>query len=619
MGAARAEAGGPATGRTEGEKRMVLQLFVLMFTLAVTFIQSIFGMFSGVIMCFCSVVSAAVALGFHEPLADFLSGGPLSGVDPSYVSPSCLILLFVLTLLLLRTAADNLIRGNVRVPLYMDWAGGGVLGFITAQVCIGTLAMGFLMLPFGGQAGMYKRYIKSEEPTDTRKATFARSDLWLNPDGFTFWLVDQLSGGSLSGTTRISSVYPDFPEWVWFSGNTVQSESLAAPSRDQGDGYRGIRVVASWEQKSPVEARYRTVAPTRERPAGQYVPDNYSPASGHRLIGMRLKLDKSSGDRSDRSVKHRFRPTMLRVVGVEDDRPAHYVARVITNADERIGGKARVADLDSNFCVGDEAELDVYFEVGEGFQPRFVEYRRYARAAVDAAALAKASGPPSGALASAGGGGGETSSGGGPGEGSSGTASGVMRFIDAIVQPSGDYDKMPVMLDLAKVRNAGVEIADGRFVSGRVSGDFESLRQVGNSPGIEYFKIPEGKRICQIRYHPKKAHSLAGQVFNYVARTLNQYSAQDDTGDRHMLAGYYAIVKRDGRQVLEIFYEPNPTETGARGMLDFQFIQPSELTADEDAELGLLFNVPYGRTVTAVVNQTGQGVRDLNFRVNSSP
>ena len=183
------------------------------------------------------------------------------GLHPAYSEPAAFVGLFVVSLALLRYLADTFLRGNVRLPDMADWVGGGLLGFVNAQIAIGVLMIGLLMLPFGGRLMMYSRYSRdAKDRTDqtTGFVKFHRSNIgfFLMPDEFTVGLFNLLAGGSLHGGNIVDeahpertfkSVYPDFTEWVFWSGNTVQHESSPSVYKDDaGDGFERGLSVESW-------------------------------------------------------------------------------------------------------------------------------------------------------------------------------------------------------------------------------------------------------------------------------------------------------------------------------------------------------------------------------------
>jgi hypothetical protein len=326
-------------------------------------------------------------------------------------------------------------------------------------------------------------------------------------------------------------------------------------------------------------------------------------------------MDQSSADQgAGGSLYHRFRPSMIRLVGDVREDPRHYVARLLGGVDPKIGDALRIADVDNNFAVpaSGKTVVDAYFEVDEEFRPRFVEYRRHARAALPEEPTAN---PPGEALAAA-----ATDAGreGGPG----GTRRGTTGFIGTLVRPYGDYDELPFRVSAARARGGtDVSVEGEMLVSGRIAGDRRRLEASDDEAKVFEFKLPAGFRLCQIRYRPYEAQSLVGDVFNYAARTLNQYWAEDNAGERYRLVGYFAIVPRRAGPYLELFYAGGPDDplnATFRGMLDFRHIEPRELT-QEGTELGLLFLVPPGKTIRGITNQAGHGIGGLTIRMRGAP
>jgi hypothetical protein len=586
---------------------VVLNIFVILFVLGITFMHSIFGLFSGLINLVCAIAAMVVAFAFFGVLSAFATAQFL---HPSYTLPVCFVLLFFLTHLILRLAADNLIRGNVRLPMYLDWGGAAFCGFVIAMITVGMTVLGFLMLPWGGRVMMYSRLERQAkldgDSPQTQVARFKYNHVgwFLRPDEFTVGLFNVLSKGSLRAETTLATVYPDFPAWVFWSGNTVQNESVTAPFRDDradGWGDKGISVVTWWEQKTPVETRYRSLLPKEEFREFEvpFFPRTYQADAGKRFIGVRIKLPRASADRDEGTPHHRFRCTMIRVVGEAGGEPKDYFAKILGGTDPEFDAP-RGVDPDNNFaipCTGDETALDAYFEVDDNFKPHFIEYRRYARVALPAEPAAAA---PSDRLVAA-----STEQ-----QGDQVQMVGAMRFIDAIITDgTGDKPALPLTINrTALAAQTGNEdfSPDGRLKSGRITGFVDELRGAG--PGtIRDFAPPEGKRLFQLRCHAKKAYSLAGKVFDFAGSVLNTYQAKTDNGEVP-LDGYYAIVKRNGKDFIEL-YIPNETEGPAfRHSFDFKSITNAELRAD-DTIIGMLFFVAPGCKVTAVVNQTGQGAQ----------
>lgn len=594
---------------------MILNIIALLLIAAITFMHSIFGLFSGVLNLCCTLIAVVAAFGFFEPLTVVLN--KQFEMHPAYTEPIVFILLFVITLSILRTAADNLIRGNVRVPPPVDTGGAIVLGFVNAQLCVGMLVIGILMLPIGGTVMGFTRLDRVQDGSDPDHSglvRFERRSVWLWPDEFTIAVARAIGGGSMRGNAAITSVYPNFADAVFYSTNTVQWESTTAPYQDgKGDGTTaGLQVDKWWEQTEPVEARYRKEVPTKDEQRPKYEAHKFTPAPGMKLIGVRMTLRSAAADRRGGAAIHLFRPTMLRIVGDSAGQPFQAPARVIGGADSMLQGGLRVADPDNNFSMeSPDAPIDAFFEVPTDFMPRFVEYRRRARAPLNTPKLdtaGKAPNLPALALLT-------------PEEQQQQAqrSQGALSFLGFVEQPSGESWSLPLKLSVEKSRRSGAEVAfegsENFLVSGRFQGFRNELEPALNDKVSERFALPEGFKVFQLRFKPKKAHSIAGKVFNYVSFTANQYFAVDNTAAKHNLCGYFAIVPRNGKEYIEFFFTPDPNSASFRHTLDFKEIKRAELENNDDAILGLLFVVPPGRSIIKVENQTGDGVSGFDYPI----
>lgn len=592
---------------------MVLNLTAFLLVIGITFMNSIFGLYSGLLNVFCAIVALCVSLGFGEALNGFATG--TLNLHASYTEPISYLLLFVVTLLALRLLADNYLRGNVRVPMYMDWAGGAVCGFVIAQICVGMMVICMIMLPIGGTVMMYQRLTRdsdNEVNPETGRAVFHENHLWFRSDEFAVSLFRILSSGSLEGTTTFASVYPKFTRWVSWTANQVQEESLTSPLRDkQGDGFNegGLAVQSWWWQdRAPDNTRvvYRKLKPDHDQAEPPYEPFDYKTDAEHKLLGVRLDLKLASADRGEGPAFHRFRPTNIRVVGDRvlgaSKTPMSFAPQMLGGADPRIGDKLRVVDPDNNFSIPatGETPLDAYFEVPVDFQPRFVEYRRHARAPLTGEPAAAA---PKDRLALLTG---DKDEGDGAGRGR-----GISRFIDAVnMDMTGDLnDRLPLKFARSKLTGRFDVDLDGDKLkdvqTGMVLSGFREDWEQGDS-FVDKFAVPDGKRIFQFQGGTRKMGSTLGQALNFVAARTSQYFAVDRVGNQYLLAGYYVIVKKDGKDYFEFFFNPEPENTGFNGQLKFDDTGIYRLLSDqEDSVLGLLFVVPPGTCITQIKTTGG--------------
>ena len=254
--------------------------------------------------------------------------------------------------------------------------------------------------------------------------------------------------------------------------------------------------------------------------------------------------------------------------------------------------------------VSSDDRIYAYFEVDQDFRPRFVEYRRHARAAIPAQPEEN----PEVVLTIAGA---ETQN-----SQDRRTNRGGNRTFGSILEPGSRSNRnLPfAMLSRTLQGMADVTLKDGALASGRIIGSRSRLStKTPEDAKIENFSIPEGYSLVQIRYKPKEVKSLPGRVFNFVAQ-LNQYRVIDKNANPHPLAGYFAIVKRSRDEYLELFYSGEPT--GATGstnaMLDFKELKRDEIYDGEDTVIGMLFLVPDGTELRRLENQAGEGA-DINI------
>jgi hypothetical protein len=460
------------------------------------------------------------------------------------------------------------------------------------------------MLPLGGRVIQFSRYERNPDDQDfdhPELVKFDHNHLWTRSDEFTVGLFNLISGGSMRQKTAFARVYPDFTDAVFFSTNTVQPESTPSPYRKEkgrdSDGFKkGLVVERWWVEKDPVEGRYLRALPDSGKRRPDYERMTFKVARDKRLIGTELVLQKPAADRDKSTLLHLFRPTMLRLVGRRGDAPQQYVPRLLANADPKIGGKPRIVDYDNNFSIGagSTARIYAYFEVDDDFEPAFVEYRRHARADMSGKQVESA---PELQLALAG----EAA------EGPGGEASGRRTFGTVLETQSGDNPQLPFAMRRRALRSMSLD--GDKLASGRLFGSRASLEHSGDEPKVDEFKVPAGKCLLQVRYKPKQARTIVGDVFNYVAQ-LNQYYAIASNGDSYPLSGYYAIVKRGGEEYIELFYNGDPDSPEAlsyKHMLDFRDLERNEINDQDDAVIGLLFIVPPNTEFKRIENQNKDG------------
>ena len=207
-----------------------MAIIILAFALVVgiAFFQVIQGLFSSLIMAILTILCAAVAFNYYEPLAALF----MYQNQPAYSEAAALIALFVLPLLGLRILFDRLVPGNVVMGQWADRIGGGALGLVTGIVLVGVLATVVQMLPLKESLLTYRSHNDALQ-RDQRLAPFY-------PDEFTIGLVRGMSNLALHGGTDFSQSHDDLLLEQFCARNTAGTYGRVDALPDS------LRVVAAY-------------------------------------------------------------------------------------------------------------------------------------------------------------------------------------------------------------------------------------------------------------------------------------------------------------------------------------------------------------------------------------
>lgn len=611
---------------------MWFSLFSTVLVLAITFYQGLQGLFSGLINCILAVLSAAVAFGFHENLYVAF----LQDRQPDYGRAVALVGIFVVTLLILRTIFDALIQGNVHFQLYVDRAGGGLFGLITAMIIVGTLTIGFQMLPFPPDFMGFSRYtvrnadnqevawVSSDKDKryplgdqDWSTLKVARNRTWLNPGGFTTSLVSVLSSNALRGRDDVTfaELYPDYLAYIFNAkANPLGPSRLTAESD-------ALRVLGHWTAgKTDVMVRQRvtqndkkTIKLKRAEPA----------ESGMRYFVVRVALDKGKDEGGD---VIRFTPSQVRLIArekagkplkeyilaaISEEAPAAKGALVQVYSFEGIARQEKPNnEMDFAFLVPDDKE----------FKPEFLEFKMNTRVEVtpqqdwsDKPRTPPGVKPPKGGTAprpsNTGNGGGNTDSTGSGGRTGSGirpTADGELPKTQGRVAVLGPArvvvvdDKLPFDKPLTNYGGGEVEVSGGTLkgahdVVAPLDADFNPTD--GTNQPIERFEAPDGKRVVQVSVPRLMAGSTLGKALSFARENVGDFYLKADGGKEFRPVGVFAMADVSGEKVFEMTYLNDLERDNAR-IPKFKKIKGADLTGTY--ALVYIFHVPPGTKPTEV-------------------
>jgi hypothetical protein len=298
---------------------MIFPTVILLLALGVAFIHYVQGFFSAMISAFLVILSAAIALGYHENLSAML----FTGFAPAQAHSLALVVLFAVCYVVLRVVFDKLVPGNIQVPVIADKVGAGVCGLIAGIFSTGVLAIAAQALPLGPTIAGYARVevqdrtasgvavagrrqmqdipvydeIKIDNLTSAEAATMLQADspritsMMLPVDDWTVGMVSHLSAGSLWTGRTFASVHPAYlnelfgqrlgiqvgAKHVMSGEDSIRVEKMVsspelAPALRWMDGEAvDVRGKGRFDATKPVEGQLLVI---RVRPSGGTDTDN---------------------------------------------------------------------------------------------------------------------------------------------------------------------------------------------------------------------------------------------------------------------------------------------------------------------------------------------------------
>ena len=511
-----------------------------------------------------------------------------------YGPAAALVSVFLIVLIVTRLLADTFIKKNLEFPGIIDRLGAVLLGFGSAMILTGMLAIGIQLLPFDAEIVGYNRLVKVDaatsepipegQPQTPASVRYESSPLWLSPDGFTVGLVGMLSAHSFSGKVSFADLHPDFLEELQLLRSGLQKESRRAVPADV------LGVKAVW----PLDDEQLEAAQPSQRD-----PKNH-------WLCVRAKIN-SPKEALDSDSSHRFSPMQVRLVGWDagnrkgDTSQYTPVGLAMNVMEDTPTGDHKVVARDRPLMVPRTAgghPADLVFEVPKTFQPWFLAYKRGGRVEIPQRLL-KAGAPQP-------------------------------KIIQAITQPdsppppvtSGQEElvpgrqvhsglsrfdrKLPVALEPDWLAGGPeLDLAGNRYRKGHAVVDWP-LFEAEPSVAVSNFFVPPGMQLFQLSVTRGEARSIFGRALQFTRTTLAQYTVIDEQGRRYFRIGEIRIAKVGTQEKVEIQYWPQ-AEMPERCIRSPRTIQDNNLTGDYT--LIYLFLIPEGKT--PVKFDTGNRIRLL--------
>lgn len=629
---------------------MWFSLFAVVLILAVTFYQGLLGLFSASINFFLTVLAAALAFGLYEDV--YFSY--LIDRQPDDGRGIALMAIFLISLLVMRVVIDLIIKDNMHFPMYVDRAGGGIFGFLTAMIIIGTLAAGIQMLPFPYQWLGYSRYAMFNDDTgeavsltpkedrekeedvlaklDLGKVNFVRKNLWLNPDGFAVALVSHLSDNALAGRSSYARMNPDLlGDLYWTRFTQVGQKTTLARKAD------AIKVEACWELED--DALFNSIRSPDGKTLTLKAPGkNGAPESGNRFLAVRASL---TADAADDGTNYRFTTGQVQLAARGSGGRTEKYQLVGVNAGPDVPiPKDRPRDLYYRLSQGESVaraggQFDFVFEVPKDAEPWFIEFRRNARAEIkgvdkDAPPTAfsgrkkttKGNNQNADDQENAD----DSGTSGGTQNGSSSNSGSRRNFNRhenadpgaeartggrtkrVTSDEEGSFFSNDLPFELTDYTVNDVEVRGDKVIGGggRIIARFEGplAPAKGSKNPLKTFDVPDNMRLLQLsttRLHPGSTY---GQAIDFAGQIKN-VAVFDDQNQEYRAIGVWAVATVSGQRTFELVYFDQTTRMSSAAVPRTDKIRRDDM--QRDYLYYFLFEIPPGKRIVRFLAGRGSG------------
>ncbi|MBN1456878.1 MAG: CvpA family protein, partial [Sedimentisphaerales bacterium] len=195
-------------------------IIIVLLTMAYFYLKS--PLLTSVATMFAAIIAVLVAFNFYEIVAEQLLS---RGHGGQWAQPSCLLLLFVITLVLLRAACDQIVGANIEFGSIPKQIVAVVCGFVVGFIISGTLIVILAMSPLSPSMP-YERF-----PIEGAKLNADRlgSNKSLMADGFVCGLFKLASKGSLSSKKSFDVYHADFLDQLHINRRNTGKERGEVP------------------------------------------------------------------------------------------------------------------------------------------------------------------------------------------------------------------------------------------------------------------------------------------------------------------------------------------------------------------------------------------------------
>jgi len=148
-----------------------------MFAVAYAYLRE--GMFTACAMCINVFAAGLIAFNFWEPLADLLDPTLSETFLAGYEDALCLVILFCLTLGLLRLATNNMAHKEIEYPPAVLRGGAAAFGMVTGYLVSGFLVCVLQTLPWHQNFMGFQYDYPKDSPTPAVRKVLPPDRVWL--------------------------------------------------------------------------------------------------------------------------------------------------------------------------------------------------------------------------------------------------------------------------------------------------------------------------------------------------------------------------------------------------------------------------------------------------------
>ena len=311
---------------------MVFSIIIILFIGIIAFFHYVQGFFSATISAMLVILSAVLAVSYHETVVSLLLKGQMADMAHGMV----LCMIFAVCYIFLRVIFDAAIPGNVRTPSTVDKVGAALMGIIAGVFVTGIFAIGVETLPFGPAISFMhaERYVVRDNLgiTVPTKSQYLNSNIYDQMDDNALtadkqkslllpvddWVLDTVyhlsDGGSLAGERSLASVHPDYLQELFGERLGIQTGARRSVLQFAGHQVVDITGIYSVPTLPAADGMMKELRPTTYQPLYK---DTVKPGPGQTILVVRVKIENNATDDDDHIF--RFSTGSIHMVGKSAD------------------------------------------------------------------------------------------------------------------------------------------------------------------------------------------------------------------------------------------------------------------------------------------------------------